>query len=107
MRSPGAIGRYPATRMRRTRSQAFSRRLVAESALDTSQLIQPFFVIEGDGTQPVESMPGVERLGLQALLQHAQRVMELGIPAIVLFPCLLYTSPSPRDLSTSRMPSSA
>lgn len=79
-------GRYPATRLRRARSQVFSRRLVAENCLDTSQLIQPFFVIEGDATQVVESMPGVERLGIPHLLRHAERVVELGIPAIVLFP---------------------
>ncbi len=78
---------FPAKRPRRIRKHAFSRRLVAENQLDCSQLIQPFFVIEGDTKrQAVESMPEVERLGISALLAEAERAFKLGVPAIVLFP---------------------
>lgn len=84
--NPG-LARFPANRPRRIRKQAFSRRMVAENVLDTSQLIQPFFIIEGDTTrQAVESMPGVERLGISELLAAAEEAHRLGIPAIVLFP---------------------
>jgi len=78
---------YPSQRLRRNREKVFSRRLMAENQLSTSQLIQPFFVIEGDTTRvPVESMPGVERLGISELVRESGRAYRLGIPAIVLFP---------------------
>ena len=78
---------YPSTRLRRNREQQFSRRLVAENVLTTAQLIQPFFIIDGDTTrQPVTSMPGVERLGISELLRESEKAFKLGIPAIVLFP---------------------
>lgn len=78
---------YPSIRPRRNREQAFSRRLVAENLLSTSQLIQPFFVIDGDTTrQAVASMPGVERVGISELVREGEKAFKLGIPAIVLFP---------------------
>ncbi len=78
---------YPSTRLRRNREQLFSRRLVAENVLTTAQLIQPFFVIDGDTSrQPVASMPGVERLGISELIRESEKAFNLGIPAIVLFP---------------------
>ncbi len=62
--------------------------MVAEHVLDTSQLIQPYFVIEGENSrQSVQSMPGVDRLGIGELLREATAVHKLGVPAIVLFPC--------------------
>ena len=78
---------YPATRMRRMRRDDFSRRLMRETRLDVSDLIWPVFVREGgDIREPVPSMPGVERWGLQALLHEAERAHALGIPALALFP---------------------
>ena len=78
---------YPSTRLRRNREQAFSRRLVAENVLSTSQLIQPFFVIDGENSrQAVASMPDVERVGISELVRECTRAYELGIPAVVLFP---------------------
>ena len=78
---------YPSTRLRRNREHAFSRRLVAENVLSTSQLIQPFFVIDGENSrQAVASMPDVERVGISELVRECTRAYELGIPAVVLFP---------------------
>ena len=78
---------FPATRMRRMRAHEFSRRLMRENRLDASDLIWPVFVLEGDdATEPVESMPGVQRMTIDRLLPEAERCLELGIPAIALFP---------------------
>ena len=80
-------GKYPATRMRRMRRDPFSRRLARETRLSADDLIQPLFVIEGTGRrEPVASMPGIERLSIDLLVAEAQRLGELGLPAIALFP---------------------
>jgi len=78
---------FPATRMRRMRANEFSRRLMRENVLTVDDLIWPVFVLEGDdAVEPVGSMPGVERMTIDRLLPAAERCMELGIPAITLFP---------------------
>ena len=78
---------FPATRMRRMRANEFSRRLLRENILTVDDLIWPVFVLEGDdAVEPVGSMPGVERMTIDRLLPAAERCMELGIPAITLFP---------------------
>jgi len=78
---------FPATRMRRLRANEFSRRLMRENVLTVDDLIWPVFVLEGDNAvEPVGSMPGVERMTIDRLLPAAERCMELGIPAITLFP---------------------
>ena len=78
---------FPATRMRRMRAYEFSRRLMRENTLSAADLIWPVFVLEGDKTtQEVASLPGVERMSIDVLLPAAERCMELGIPAIALFP---------------------
>ncbi len=79
-------GPYPATRMRRVRQSAWSRRLVAENRLSVDDLIWPLFVFDGSGTQSVASLPGVDRLGTDRILEAADRAWQLGIPAIALFP---------------------
>ena len=69
------------------RRDDFSRRLMRETALSVDDLIWPVFVLEGAGQrEAVPSMPGVERLGIDVLLEEAARVVELGIPAVALFP---------------------
>ncbi len=69
------------------RKDAFSRRLMRESSLTVDDLIYPVFVTEGSGRrEAVPSMPGVERLSLDVLLDEAQEMLALGIPAIALFP---------------------
>ena len=80
---------YPTTRMRRMRSQAFSRALLRETTLSPAKLIQPLFVIEGENkAEPVPSMPGVSRLTLDKLITEAKQIEALGISAIMLFPVL-------------------
>ncbi|MBS7725891.1 porphobilinogen synthase [Pseudomonas lalucatii] len=78
---------FPATRLRRNRRDEFSRRLVREHRLSVDDLILPVFVLDGDGRrEAVPSMPGVERLSIDLLLQEAERWVALGIPALALFP---------------------
>jgi len=78
---------FPATRMRRNRRDGFSRRLVRETHLGVDDLIYPVFVLPGERqTEPVPSMPGVERHSIDRLLVHLEEVVELGIPAVALFP---------------------
>ena len=68
---------------------AFSRRLVAETRLDTADLIWPLFVIEGQNiAEPVDAMPGVFRHSIDQLLQQAAKAVELKIPAIAIFPSI-------------------
>jgi len=78
---------YPNTRMRRNRAMDFSRRLVRETQLTSDDLILPIFVIEGEQqSEAVSSMPDVLRLSIDLLLDKATNLLELGIPAIALFP---------------------
>ena len=74
-------------RMRRMRRNTFSRRLMRENHLTSDDLIYPMFVLEGEGQREVvSSMPGVERVSIDLLLKEAAELVELGIPAIALFP---------------------
>ncbi|MDG6774565.1 porphobilinogen synthase [Thiomicrorhabdus sp. ZW0627] len=78
---------FPITRMRRMRKDNFSRRLMCENVLTTNDLILPMFVIEGHNKrEPVKSMPGVERLSIDLLVEEAKEISALGIPMIALFP---------------------
>ena len=78
---------FPQQRPRRLRKDDFSRRLVREHVLTVNDLIYPCFVLEGENQrEPVSSMPGVERLSLDLLLEEADRVHKLGIPMMALFP---------------------
>jgi porphobilinogen synthase len=78
---------FPQTRMRRMRYNDFSRRLMRENRLSVDDLIYPMFVTEGSNQrESISSMPGVERLSLDLLLEEAQLLYNLGIPAIALFP---------------------
>ncbi|MBK8889425.1 MAG: porphobilinogen synthase [Dechloromonas sp.] len=84
-----AKGRFPETRMRRMRRDDFSRRLMRESVLTVDDLIYPVFVLDGEGrSEKVGSMPGVERQSLDGLLKTAERAVNLGIPALALFPVI-------------------
>ena len=82
-------GPYPATRMRRTRSSTFSRRLTRESNLTVDDLIYPVFILEGENQrEPIASMPGIERQSVDVLVAAAAEFVALGIPAIALFPVI-------------------
>lgn len=78
---------FPATRPRRMRRDAFSRRLMRESTLSPSDLLQPLFICEGtDHTEAVPSMPGIFRLSPDLAAGKCRTLQDLGIPAVVLFP---------------------
>ncbi|RFC65499.1 porphobilinogen synthase [Fulvimarina endophytica] len=81
-------------RMRRLRQADWSRRLVRETHLRCEDLIWPVFVRDGNGAEPVVSMPGVERRSIEGCVEAAREARDLGIPVISLFP---YTDPSLRD----------
>ncbi len=82
-------GNFPGTRMRRMRRDEFSRRLMRESTLTTADLIYPVFVLEGSRkVEKVASMPGVQRMTLDRLLPVAEQALQLGIPALALFPVI-------------------
>ncbi len=79
--------KFPNTRMRRMRKNDFSRRLMRENQLTVDDLIYPVFVVEGTHKrETIDSMPGVERLSLDLLIEEARELYILGIPAIALFP---------------------
>jgi len=78
---------FPQTRLRRPRRDEFSRRLVRETSLAASDLVYPVFIQSGEGRQdPVPSMPGVSRYSVDCLLPIAEQALQLGIPALALFP---------------------
>ncbi|WP_439503943.1 porphobilinogen synthase [Methylophaga sp.] len=78
---------FPQLRPRRLRKDDFSRRLVREHQLTVDDLIYPCFVLEGKNQrEKVTSMPGVERLSIDLLLQEAEIIHKLGIPMMALFP---------------------
>jgi porphobilinogen synthase len=82
-------GKYPQTRLRRLRRYDWSRRLTAEARLSVDDLIWPLFVHEGENRRhSVSSMPGVERLSIDHLVAAAGDAVELGIPAIAVFPVI-------------------
>ena len=90
-----SVGQFPATRMRRNRYDAWTRRLVAENSLSVDDLIWPVFIIEGRGlTTDVASMPGVQRVTLDRLARHVEPALQYGIPAVALFPA---TPPEKKD----------
>jgi len=75
--------------MRRMRRDEFSRRLMREHQLSTDDLIYPVFVMDGKNrTEPIASMPGVQRYTIDKLLPHAEQCVKLGIPAIAIFPAI-------------------
>ena len=73
--------------MRRTRSTAWSRALVAETVLTPADLIWPLFVTDGKGVEePIATLPGVSRWSIDRIGERAREARELGIPCIALFP---------------------
>lgn len=80
---------FPATRMRRLRTNDWTRRLVQENDLSVSDLIYPVFVHEGENkTDAVPSMPGVARKSIDLIVEEARLVESLGIPVLALFPVI-------------------
>lgn len=80
---------FPYTRMRRMRKHDFSRRLMREHRLSADDLIYPMFVIEGTNVrEAIPSMPNIERVSIDLLLEEAKELVELGIPTLALFPVI-------------------
>lgn len=81
------LGAYPNTRMRRLRSQEWIRNMVAEHSLSAADLIWPAFVIEGkNNREAIGSMPGVERMSVNLLVEEVKKASDFGIQAVALFP---------------------
>ena len=85
--NPHVFGKFPSTRLRRTRSKDWSRRLVCENYLSANDLILPIFLTDGENViEEIPSMPGIKRLSVDNAINLALEAHELGIPAIVIFP---------------------
>ncbi|HWM54418.1 MAG TPA: porphobilinogen synthase [Solirubrobacterales bacterium] len=77
---------FPATRMRRLRRTETLRGLVRETNLGPEHLIQPLFVVAGEGVrEEVESMPGIERFSISELVAEATEIAAVGVKAVLLF----------------------
>ena len=86
------VGRFPTVRMRRNRRHRWTREMVAEQHMTAKDFIWPVFVHGGPEPEvPVPSMPGVVRYSLDAVVDAVGHAVELGIPAIAIFPA---TDPS-------------
>ena len=78
---------FPATRMRRIRKNEKLREMVRETHLSTEHLIYPVFVLPGQNkTQDIPSMPKIQRLSADLLLNKAEKILELGVSKLALFP---------------------
>jgi porphobilinogen synthase len=77
---------FPQTRMRRLRASHQLRGLVRETSLSAQDLVYPMFVAHGiDRREPIEAMPGIDRLSIAHAVAEAREAAELGIPAVLLF----------------------
>ena len=93
---PPPVGRFPSTRLRRNRQRGWSRRLVAEHRLGADDLVWPVFVVDGEARRdPVPSMPEVERLSVDLLVDAIGAAKQFGIPAVAVFPSI------PQELKTA------
>ena len=80
-------GKYPNLRLRRSRKYSWSRRLVEESNLSSSDLIYPIFLIEGKNkVRPVKSMPNVYQYSIDRLGPILNKIIKNNIPMVALFP---------------------
>ena len=84
---PAQAARYPALRLRRLRQAPWIRNLVRETRLGTEDLIWPVFLVDGEGRrEPIETLPGIERLSTDLAIPRIREAAALGIPAVALFP---------------------
>ena len=80
-------GKYPNLRLRRSRKFHWSRKLIQENNLSSSDLIYPIFLIEGKNTkQPIKTMPGINRYSIDQLGTVINSVIKYNIPMVALFP---------------------
>ncbi len=99
MKTMTSFGQFPQKRMRRLRRDEFSRRLVRENHLLTDDLIYPVFVLNGKNREEkIPSMPGVMRQSEDILMHQAEKCLQLGIPALAIFPVI---EPSQKSLTAN------
>ena len=80
-------GKYPSLRLRRSRKQSWSRRLIQENTLSPNDFILPIFLIDGSNKkESIYSMPGVYRYTINRLSQIVDKAIKKGIPMVALFP---------------------
>ncbi len=80
-------GKYPNLRLRRSRKEIWSRRLIEENTLSSNDFILPIFLIDGSNKkQEIPSMPGVYRYTINRLAQIIDKSIKIGIPMVALFP---------------------
>ena len=81
--------KFPKSRLRRLRRSSNLINLVSENTLSANDLIQPLFIKEGlDGSEPIDSMPNINRYGLKDILKEIEDVLHNGINTIALFPVI-------------------
>ena len=80
---------FPDTRMRRIRKSSGLREMLAETNLSKSDLIQPIFIKEDlSGNEAIKTMPGINRIGLDILIDEIGKIVELGIKSVAVFPVI-------------------
>ncbi len=83
-----AIKSFPKTRLRRLRTNDWSRRMVRQNNLTVNDLVYPIFVTEGQNGTKIESMPGIERIPEKRILEEIEEIEAMGIPAVAIFPVI-------------------
>ncbi len=83
-----AIKSFPKTRLRRLRTNDWSRRMVRQNNLTVNDLVYPIFVTEGQNGAKIESMPGIERIPEKRILEEIEEIEAMGIPAVAIFPVI-------------------
>ena len=81
--------KFPNTRLRRLRKNSKLIDLVSETNISSNDLIQPIFIKENfKGIEPIESMPGINRFGIESSLKEIEEIIQLGINSIAVFPVI-------------------
>ena len=83
-----AIKSFPETRLRRLRTNDWSRRMVRQNNLTVNDLVYPIFVTEEQNGTKIESMPGIERIPEKRILEEIEEIEVMGIPAVAIFPVI-------------------
>ena len=83
-----AIKSFPETRLRRLRTDDWSRRMVRQNNLSVNDLVYPIFVTEEQNGTKIESMPGIERIPEKRILEEIEEIEMMGIPAVAIFPVI-------------------
>ena len=80
-------GKYPSLRLRRSRKNDWSRRLIEENNLTANDFVLPIFIIDGKNKkQNIKTMPGVYRYTLDKISYVIDKAIKIGLPMVALFP---------------------